>query len=70
MSDSVKIQTNIRFQFEVTVREWALIINALKKAGGQGIALAGELESKRSEHFKEIERRFATWLDTNEGRNE
>ena len=63
----MEIQTKVKFQFEVSAREWALIINSLKKSGGNGIELAKELEIERVKHFREIERRFKTWLDSQEG---
>lgn len=66
----MNIESKMRFCFDMSGREYSLIINALKKSGGNGIQLASELESFRSNHWKEIMRRYKTFIAISEGKNE
>lgn len=54
----MNIDVLIRMHFDVSQREFSLIIKALKNAGGNGIKLASELEAHRAKHFQEIVRRY------------
>ena len=60
----ITITAKVRLCFDVSHREYTLIMNALKKAGGNGIKLASELESFRAKQLNEISRRYSMNIHT------
>jgi len=61
MSDGVTVNIKVVYQFEVKARQFTLILNALRKAGGNGEELAAYLESQRSLQSTALVERFKTY---------
>lgn len=62
----MNIDLVVRYRFEVTSREYNLVIKALIAFGGHGVVLADELKCRRAEHAKQIFERFAPYVVVHE----
>ena len=66
MKPDIKVNTTLRFQFDVNGRDYATILNCLKRGGGNEQAIAAHLEKHRLDSWKEIITRFTTFIQTKE----